>query len=191
MAKFTLKLTTFIPAKRVTLYDTSTTLVQYAGDNRREEWNGTYRTQQIFNIDTGPTNYSVVASKDTGTTTEYAINKSTGKEIYRTSKKAPTTGITYKKRVEGGFLYIDATVSVGNPLQPDAPNIDYKFTIKSTRSGIIRLTGKHDGFPAYELWKKVDGQTPKKLWSRLPGSNDSSLSLFPPMDKSVDKNLGS
>ncbi|WP_430757172.1 DUF3238 domain-containing protein [Pseudobacillus badius] len=59
------------------------------------------------------------------------------------------------------FLHLKALPFV-HELQPDAPNIDYKFTIKITRSGIMRLTRKHDGFPAYELWKKIDGQSPKK-----------------------------
>lgn len=191
MAKFDLKMKVFIPASRVTLYDTSATKIQYGGDGRNQSWNGKYRTMQLLTIDTAPTNYTVSHSKDTGTTYEYTIDKATGKETVRYDKAA-TTGITYAKRVSDGFLYIDIEVDCGNPLQPDAPNINYQFTIKVTRSGIIRLTGKHDGFPAYELWRQDYGETPRLLWTHdHRDTGETSISLGPPMEHSVDVNLGS
>ena len=68
-------------------------------------------------------------------------------------------------------------------------SIDYEFTFKVTRSGIIRLTGQHDGFPGYELWRKDDGENPRLLWSHL--TNETKASLAFPMEHNIDENLGS
>ncbi|WP_267240186.1 DUF3238 domain-containing protein [Thermaerobacillus caldiproteolyticus] len=54
---------------------------------------------------------------------------------------------------------MDITCSVANPLESLAPAIDYEFTLKVTCLGSVRITGQHDGFPAYEFWRKFDGKS--------------------------------
>lgn len=192
MAKFTLKLRTWIPASRVLFLDSSVSKVEYGGDGRSESWSGTHRTQQTITVDTAPTNYSVSVTPNIGTTYKYITTKATGKVETQTGK-APTSDLTYSnKRVEGDILYFDVACASANPLQVGAPDVNYEFTIKVTRGGIMRLTGKHDGFPGYELWRQNDGGTARLLWSHDPRDTGEGLgSLYPPMEHDVDENLGS
>ncbi|ANB55724.1 hypothetical protein GFC29_3221 [Anoxybacillus sp. B7M1] len=190
MAKLELRVRTFIPHQRIFFTETATSYIYYRGDNRNEAWEGSYRTSQRFVIDTSPSNYSVSAYADTGTTVREVYDKTTGKLISTSSAKASTSGLTYKKRVEDGILYLDIKCSVANPLELLAPAIDYEFTLKVTRLGSVRITGQHDGFPAYEFWRKFDGQSAELVWSHDPRDTGEGIySLFPPMEHSIDKGL--
>lgn len=76
----------------------------------------------------------------------------------------------------------------GNPLVSGAPDIDWDLTLTIDTSGSKphwTLSGKHDGFPAYEVY--VDGQT---LYTYSPGPGPYGLGdivkLFPPLDITVN-----
>lgn len=190
MAKLELRLRTFIPHAKILFAETATSYIYYRGDNRSEAWDGSYRTSQRFVIDTAPSNYSVTPYRDTGITHRDVYDKVTGKLISTTSDQVSTSGLTYTKRVVDGILYLDCKCSVGNPLEPAAPNIDYEFTLKVTRLGSVRITGQHDGFPAYEFWRKFDGKSAELVWSHDPRDTGEGIySLFPPMEHDVDKGL--
>ena len=93
--------------------------------------------------------------------------------------------------MENDVLHLDCKCTTGNPLILGAPKINYEFTLKVTRSGSVRITGKHDGFPAYEFWRKLGGKTTKQVWLHDPRiTGDTVLSLGLPMEYTkVDKGL--
>lgn len=186
MAVLELRLKTFIPQSRVLFSDSPSLTVYFGGDGRSESWDGTYRTYQRFTIDTAPTNYSVSYYENTGTTHKYTYN-SLGSLIDTETAKAPLSDLSYTKRVSGGYLYLDCVVASNNPLVGGSPNIDYNFTIRVNRSGGVLITGTHDGFPAYELWRKKSGYSAELIWSHDPRDTGETInSLFPPMEHSVN-----
>jgi Protein of unknown function (DUF3238) len=64
-----------------------------------------------------------------------------------------------------------------------APAIDYDFEFTFDAYGACRLSGKHDGFPAYEVF--VDG---KLMYSHDPrDTGERPESLFPPMEHDIDR----
>ncbi|WP_373863984.1 DUF3238 domain-containing protein [Paenibacillus agaridevorans] len=50
-------------------------------------------------------------------------------------------------------------------------------------NGTVSVTGKHDGFPCHEIWKKVDSNVPKALYT-FQKTNLSAL--FGDMERSVN-----
>lgn len=190
MAKVELRLRSFIPHSKIFYAETPSSYVYFRGDNRNAAWSGTFRTSQIFVIDTAPSSYSVQHTPDTGTTHQDNYDKVSGTLISTQSGKASTSGLTFTKRVENGILYLDCKCAVGNPLVLVAPDIDYEFTLKVTRNGTVRITGDHDGFPGYELWRKIDSGSSRLVWSYDPIAAGKDINaLLPPMDKSADKEL--
>jgi hypothetical protein len=63
-----------------------------------------------------------------------------------------------------------------------APAIDYNFTFAFDANGQCRVSGTHDGFPAYEVF--ING---KLRYSYDPrDTNERPESLFPPMEHDID-----
>lgn len=193
MAKLTLRLKTFIPDKYVFYGNLPREgAIYYGGDNRNSSWNGTYRTIQEFTIDTSSSEYSVSPFKDTGTTYEYFVPLGTNDYQLKKSKKASTTGLTWTKEYneKDDCLYLKCKCSVANPLVPLAPAIDYDVTLKITRVGSVRITGKHDGFPAYEFWRKFDGKPAQLVYLHDPRETGHNIGhLGGTLDVSVDQGL--
>lgn len=46
--------------------------------------------------------------------------------------------------------------STRNPLRPNAPTVDYQFSITCSISGKVQISGQHDGLPSYKIYKQVD-----------------------------------
>lgn len=190
MANLELRLRTFIPQARILFSQIGNTYVYFKGDGRGPSWTGTHRTMQKFIIDTSKENYGLSASKNVGSTTRegYVGTTLTATE----TDTASSTGITHSYEVRSDDnLYITCKCAVANPLVVGAPDIDYEFVIKVTRAGSVRIAGQHDGFPAYELWRKFSNETnAKKVFSYDPiTAGEDELALFPPMDKSADVGL--
>jgi hypothetical protein len=53
-----------------------------------------------------------------------------------------------------------------------APNIGYNLTLKPTADGNVKVTGTHSGYPALEVWKYQDGQSPQLLYNYDPPAKD-------------------
>lgn len=188
MAKLELRLRSFIPHDRILFSSVGNSYVYFLGDNRGSSWTGTHRTQQAFTIDTSLSNYGVKATKNVGSTTKhgYVGDKLTSTE----TKTAPDTGLKFSTEIREDNLFITAECSVGNPVVP-SPNIDYSVTIQVKRNGSVTVYGKHDGFPAYELWRKMSTKTnPERIYLHDPRvTGDTILSLGPPMEKSFNASL--
>lgn len=185
MVKFDLRIKTFIPQDEVFFFADQYYSYYFVGDNRDESFSSSsYRTYQRFYIDTS--NYSITPYKNTGTTYMRMYRNSNGELISTDSDKASTSGLTYTTEVKNGYLYIYASCDVGNPMVP-SPNINYEFTIRISRDGSIKVTGKHDGFPAYEIWRKIDTKSSELIYLHDPrDTGETIFSLGPPMEHSVD-----
>ncbi|MGK5512324.1 DUF3238 domain-containing protein [Brevibacillus formosus] len=178
---------TFIPHDWVLAYaypigDDSCS-VFYKGDNREASPTGTYRTAQEIWVDfdrrtvtpyknTGVSHRKVECSNGQNSTNEGQISNSC------LEYKWESWGASYVK-----FRLVCAC---GNPLEPSAPGIDYVLDVKVWSNGGVEVTGEHDGFPAYEMYKQVDNGTWQQLFLHDPRETGEYLDdLVPPMDHKI------
>lgn len=195
MAIVNLRLRTWIPQAEVHFLTDQYYHYYFKGDNRNSPMWSTlaYRTSQSFEIDTSTPNYTVRPSKNIQPTYSIIYNHFMNRLSTINEGTASDSGITYKKRVgSDDALYLDVRLNAANPGVPKAPPIDYKFTLKLTRTGSVRITGMHDGFPAYEFWRKIDGKSkgPELIYSYDPRVTGKTVfSLAGEMDISVNKGL--
>lgn len=145
-----------------------------------------FRSAQEFWVDFN--RRSVTHYRDTGTTTARTtwIN---GRVTYH-SAKVSSTCLTYSNETWGdGYVSFRAKSTCANPLVPVAPAADYEFTITVWNTGRVRVRGTHDGFPAYEIYKRIGNVfTPIYLFD--PAQYGQTVaSLAPPMEFSMDKTV--
>ncbi|WP_268625133.1 DUF3238 domain-containing protein [Paenibacillus alvei] len=80
--------------------------------------------------------------------------------------------------------------SAANPLNTDAPAIDWEYNVTVDNKGKVTVKGNHDGFLAHEIYRRVDKGTPVTIYTHDPRvTGDTPISLFPPMERSVDKTV--
>ncbi len=48
------------------------------------------------------------------------------------------------------------SASASNPLNINAPTVDYLLIVHVKKDGTVDIEGKHDGFPCYEFYKQTD-----------------------------------
>lgn len=91
----------------------------------------------------------------------------------------------YFSSIPAGHTMVQALVIGANPLAPGSPAIDADLTLDFFYdAGALkcRVSGDHDGFPAYELY--LDGRL---VYSHDPVAlNQTPVSLFPPAEFDVD-----
>ena len=195
MAKLELRLRTWIPQDKI-LYESKGggRITYFKGDARRSAMWSTlaYRTSNAFTIDTSKANYGLeeTTRKVSGST---ALHYLWGNLVDTETTPDTQQGLSFTYRVrEDDNLYIIAKCDAANKLVPLAPAINYHFEIKITRTGSVRIKGQHDGFPAYEFWRSIEGKAsgPQLVYFHNPlVTKDGILSLAPPMEYSVDKGL--
>ncbi|ERM18315.1 DUF3238 domain-containing protein [Brevibacillus laterosporus] len=174
MSDILVKIKTFIPEENVK--DPYGDV--YEGDNRGFHFSGNYRTLQEFAIDFKKK--TVKHTKRVGKTCR--INPDEDPVCKRASdSELKMSEPTWKK----DSVKFTASCGVSNPLSSNAPAIDYEFKITAyKKDGKVCISGLHDGFPNYEIWKKVGDEPPMPFYFFDHGDN-TLLSLFPPMDTSV------
>lgn len=193
MAKVNLRLRAWIPQSEVRYHSDQYYDYFYKGDSRDNPLWSTlaYRTSVNLQIDTS--NYSITSSKTIKPSISHVYDK-TGKLLATYDEgTASTNGINYTTRVgSDDALYITLTHAVANPGVIIAPPVKYEFTLKVTRVGSVRITGKHTAFPALEFWRNIEGKSkgPELVYSYDPRkTGDTPFSLGLGMTKSVDKGL--
>lgn len=195
MAQVNLRLRTWIPQAEVRYHSDQYYNYFNKGDNRNNAMWSTlaYRTSFSFEIDTSTPNYTVKAVPKTNPTVSYVYDRSGKRLATYDEGKAPTTGMTFTKKVgSDDALYLTVKHSVSNPGVVVAPPIKYEFTLKVTRTGSTRITGKHSAFPAYEFWRQIVGKSsgPELIYTFDPRKyNETPYSLALGMKYSVDKGL--
>ncbi|KZE51723.1 hypothetical protein AV540_12720 [Brevibacillus parabrevis] len=146
----------------------------YEGDDRGFSYGGTYRTRHIITVNFD--NKEVKDSTNVGRTCK--VNPGEAKGCDRTDD----SGIVLKRiRWKSGYVELEVSCSAGNPLSLMAPAIDYEMTLRVYEHGLVTVKGSHDGFPNYEVWKKVGEDDPVMIYGYDHG-NKTLWDLAPPMD---------
>lgn len=73
------------------------------------------------------------------------------------------------------ILSLTKLTHLANPLQWDAPTINYDFDVTVYSDGTVHVNGSHDGFPAYEIYKSING-----------GSSSYTIDQYNPYDHGND-----
>lgn len=195
MANVNLRLRAWIPQDEVRYHSDQYYNYFYKGDNRNSPLWSTlaYRTSFSFEIDTSTPEYTVKPAKKVNPSISYVYDR-TGKLLATYDEgTAPTSGMTYTKKIgSDDALYLTVKHSISNPGVTVAPPVKYEFTVKVTRVGSVRITGKHTAFPALEFWRQIVGKStgPELVYSYDPRkTGDTPYSLTLGMTKSVDKGL--
>jgi hypothetical protein len=169
-----------------------TQTVYFEGDNRSfnpytaNTFN--FRTAQQIEIDF--TSRSIAAYANTGFTTRKIVYPN-GQTEYTTAH-ASTSGITCTNISWGsGQVSFHLAVDSSNPLVLGAPAINYDFDVTVYSDGTVKVTGAHDGFPAYEMYKCINnGSSWYTIYQYNPYDNGKDVSaLAPPEDVSVSRTV--
>jgi Protein of unknown function (DUF3238) len=97
----------------------------------------------------------VFSYANTGITTERVTNPD-GTVKERTGK-ASTEGILCTNIVWGSDdVNFEMHASASNPLNVNAPPVDYLLIVHVNKDGMMTIKGAHDGFPCLEFYKQVD-----------------------------------
>jgi Protein of unknown function (DUF3238) len=164
----------------------------FAGDNRSSyQVNSTsYRTEQKVKVDFDKNRVSVLNNKVSGSTDYDANNKIT--ENSASGKAGPTPTYT-TSTMENKSTTVNMQIDATNKLVAGAPAINYDVNISISQQGNntfdFNMTGKTDGFPAYEFFITNEANGKSYL---IHGSNPNStgktpISLFPPMENKINK----
>lgn len=89
-----------------------------------------------------------------------------------------------------GEVGFTTSASVSNPLDETAPAVDFEFDVAIQTNGTVLLTGCHDGFPCFEIYKQLSFGAYETVYTydyRETGTSSEALSG--PMDQTVDRTV--
>jgi hypothetical protein len=98
-------------------------------------------------------------------------------KVEKTLLLSPDNNLIRVTRINNNTLIVNLVLNASNPLAPGAPaiNSDFHFRIEQYVDGSrVNLSGRHDGFPAYEIYINA-----LPLYQYDPTSVSSPLGLFP------------
>ncbi|MFC6962588.1 DUF3238 domain-containing protein [Halocatena marina] len=187
-----LRIATFIPDAWISSTSTPDGReVEFRGDNREftphTSHTGHSRVAQEIVVDFE--RESVITHPETGQSME-RITEPDGATTIRTAA-AQTDGISCTDTVwTGDGVRFTAAASVSNPLSEDSPPVDFRFEIHFSADGTIGLTGRHDGFPCFEVYKQVEFGAFETVYTYdYRKAEASPKSLADPMDQTVERTV--
>lgn len=92
---------------------------------------------------------------NTGITTEKVTNPD-GSVHKRTGKASTERIVCTDIEWSSNDVKFQMSASASNPLNINAPAVDYLLTVHVKKDGTVDIEGKHDGFPCYEFYKQTD-----------------------------------
>lgn len=87
--------------------------------------------------------------------------------------------------VNGQTVRVKMALAANNPLVFGAPDVDLDISLDfDWPNSAVIVAGRHDGFPAFEIYMSLDGGAPTKLYQFDPTGNSflDHLKLFAPME---------
>ncbi|WP_081713996.1 peptidoglycan-binding protein [Cystobacter fuscus] len=173
---------TFIPMAKV---DGPPGSECFTGDGRgfSNEISASHRTHQEIEVEVSSLKQTI-NWKHVGATHE--VDCSTG--AVESSDTAPTSELTNGPVSRSGSLIgIKFKTAASNPLVTFAPAIDSDVTfLIDPIARTCSLSGKHDGFPAYEAYVAVNSGAGVLVYGYNPLTTGQGIgALFPPMDISA------
>ncbi|MCM3131015.1 DUF3238 domain-containing protein, partial [Paenibacillus sp. MER 78] len=129
--------------------------------------------------------------KSVGSTTERTVDIETGEVLRQFTGHASSAGLTISNQsISSTSATFKLRASAANPLVSSAPTIDWEYTITVTNTGKVTVNGAHDGYPAHEIYKRVDYGTPTRIYTHDPRvTGETPASLAPPMEHSVNRTV--
>ncbi|MFD2115129.1 DUF3238 domain-containing protein [Paenibacillus yanchengensis] len=188
------RLAAFIPQSWVTMYSTSKVLVQFNGNNREFTYFTVDQPELSKMVQHVAVNFNkkeIKHFKSIGSTIERTVDKVTGEVLREFTDTASDAGLVISNQsISNTSASFKLRGSAGNPLLSFADPIDWEYTVTVTNQGKVTVVGKHDGFPAHEIWKRVDNGTPVNIYKHDPRvTGDTPLALQGNMEISVNKSV--
>jgi hypothetical protein len=158
----------------------------FSGDNRTfsDAADASCRTHQEIEFDITSRNL-VKENSFTGKT--HRVNCKTNNPI--SSAQASSDGLhNGPVTINGQTIRVKMALAAGNPLVLKAPDIDLEIFLDfDWPDWAVTLSGRHDGFPAFEIYMSVDGGKPVELYQFRTAGNSifEYRKLFPPMDEVI------
>lgn len=182
----------FIPEAWIEHKRTANAIIQFNGNNRSftyftEDQPELSKMAQHIVVDFEKT--EIKHFRSTGPTIERTVYLSSGKVLQEVFGHASDSGLTISnKSISNTSASFFIQGSASNPLNADASPLDWEYDVTVDRTGKVTVKGRHDGFPAHEIYKRVDKGTPFTIYTHDPRvTGDTPLSLFPPMERIVDR----
>ncbi|TDL57698.1 DUF3238 domain-containing protein [Paenibacillus dendritiformis] len=182
----------FIPEAWIEHKRTENTIIQFNGNNRNftyftEDQPGLSKMAQHIVVDFD--NREIKHFCSTGPTIQRTIDLNSGKVLQEVFGHASDSGLTISNESissTSASFFIQGTAA--NPLNADASPLDWEYDVTVDHTGKVTVKGCHDGFPAHEIYKRVDKGHPVTIYTHDPRvTGDTPLSLFPPMERIVDR----
>ncbi|MED0827416.1 DUF3238 domain-containing protein [Bacillus pacificus] len=92
---------------------------------------------------------------NTGITTE-RITTPDGSVNTRSGKASTERIVCTDIEWDSNDVKFQMSASASNPLNINAPAVDYLLTVHVKEDGTVDIEGAHDGFPCYEFYKQTD-----------------------------------
>jgi len=155
--------------------------VYYKGDGKNRPFTydtlnqDLWRTAQHIIVDF--TNRTVTPYKGVGATTRKVVCTD-GTTATEQRTESDTCISYYNETWSTSYVKFTMKVSCGNPFEDLAGKIDYTFDVWVWNTGDVHVEGIHDGFPMYEIHKKVDDNTAVEIYRhdyKVTGEGLSSL----------------
>ncbi|WP_157722042.1 DUF3238 domain-containing protein [Tumebacillus avium] len=146
-----------------------------------------FRTAQHFEIDFY---YHTFASyKNTGISNQKTIVFPTLKVDYSQAQVSPNCLSVNWVDFQRDYCQISMKCDCADPFIDVAPAVNYDFIITVHSNGYVQVTGTHDGFPAFEIYKSFDnGATWGTVYKYDPRPIEAGLTeLFPGHSITVNK----
>ena len=129
----------------------------FKGDGRGPQANGgAFRASQTLTLTAGGHG---AAKQDFKPGVSQSGSAKRDAEVAKQDVNGTPQGVNVQLKASDGLLF------------GAAPNIGYNLTLKPTADG-LKVTGTHSGYPALEVWKYQDGQTPQLLYNYDPPAKD-------------------
>ncbi len=161
--------------------------VEFEGDDRGftpyTEGNSRFRTAQNWLIDFEQR--KITYQGKTGIT-RARITWGNGHVSTHTAQAPSTCLSVSEEEWSEDEVRMRARSGCANPLVPGAPAADYDLTITVRESGQVQVQGRHDGFPAIEVYKEIDDLFTGIYLYDPYEQGKSLLDLMPPMEIRVD-----
>ncbi|MCP1311361.1 DUF3238 domain-containing protein [Paenibacillus tyrfis] len=163
------RITAFIPDAWIQFMQTSAVEILYNGNNRGFDYyteNNDHKWKLASHLVVNFNNGSVTHYPGVGPTTERTVDKKTGQILREITDRASSNGIQLNYKTWGPnneYVDIHVKAAVNIPTFNPSPDIDWEYDIRVYRDGRVKVLGKHDAYPAHEIWKRVDSGSPVSI----------------------------
>lgn len=179
------RVTAFINDDWILFSATPTANIYFEGNNRgftywTENQANLFKMAQHAVVDFQ--NKSIKVFNAVGPTRQMTVYNATGQITYNEGQ-TDTSKMDYSTSFDTyGNAKIWLKGSSENPRVNLAPTIDWDYYVTVTPTGQVTITGKHDGYPNHEIYKRVNSGTPVEMYRF---NKQTIASLYDPMEHSV------